>query len=75
MELKTSEDKHIKSTEPEGEISIQQDNTTSMREDGNNVDVENEEVNMAANALMYNALVTIANNKLSVTKYIINGRG
>lgn len=75
LELKTSEDKHIKNTEPQGEISIQKDNTTSMNEDGNNVDLENEEVNMVSNALMYNALITVANNKLSVTKYIINGRG
>lgn len=75
LELKTSEDKHIKNTEDQGEISIQKDNTTSMREDGNNVDVENEEVNMVTNALMYSALVTAANNKLSVTKYIINERG
>lgn len=75
LELKTSEDKHIKNTEDQGEISIQKDNTTSTREDGNNVDVENEEVNMVTNALMYSALVTAANNKLSVTKYIINERG
>lgn len=75
LELKTSEDRHIKNTEAQGEISIQKDNTTSMREDGNNVDVENEEVNMVTNALMYSALVTAANNKLSVTKYIINERG
>lgn len=75
LELKTSEDKHIKNTEDQGEISIQKDNTTSIREDGNNVDVENEEVNMVTNALMYSALVTAANNKLSVTKYIINERG
>ena len=75
LELKTSEDRHIKNTEAQGEMSIQKDNSTSMREDGNNVDLENEEVNMVTNALMYSALVTAANNKLSVTKYIINERG
>lgn len=73
LQLKTSEENHIKSEGDEGEISVEQDSTTSMREDGNNVDVDNEMVNLAANTLMYNALVSQVNSKLSLERYVING--
>jgi flagellar basal-body rod protein FlgB len=46
-----------------------------MRADGNNVDLDVEKVNQAANTLMYNALVTQANSKLSASKYVITGGG
>jgi len=36
------------------------DNTTSMRADGNNVDVDNEMANLAENNVRYNALVQLA---------------
>lgn len=57
-----------------GKITINKDNSTSMRSDGNNVDLDVEKVNQAANTLMYNALITEANNKLNITKAVIAGR-
>ncbi|GKX65483.1 flagellar basal body rod protein FlgB [Inconstantimicrobium mannanitabidum] len=57
-----------------GTITVQKDNSTSMRSDGNNVDLDVEKVNQAANTMMYNALVTEANNRLNITKSIIAGR-
>lgn len=54
-------------------ISVKEDNSTSMRSDGNNVDMDLEKVNQAANTLMYNALITQANSKLSMTKSVISG--
>jgi flagellar basal-body rod protein FlgB len=56
-----------------GKIKIKQDKSTSMREDGNNVDIESEMSNQAANTLLYNALITQANSKLSMTRYVITG--
>lgn len=50
------------------------DDSTSMRMDGNNVDLEVEKVNQAATTLQYNALVTLANSKISLMKSIISGR-
>ena len=44
-----------------------------MRTDGNNVDMDLEKVNQAANSLMYNALITQANSKLNMTKSVILG--
>ncbi|SHE57084.1 flagellar basal body rod protein FlgB [Clostridium fallax] len=58
-----------------GEIKIEKDKSTSMKADGNNVDLDIEKTNQAANTLMYNALITQANNKLSMTKCVINGGG
>jgi flagellar basal-body rod protein FlgB len=73
LELSTNDDKHMKLNGDPGEITIKQDKSSSMRTDGNNVDIDSEMANQAANTLMYNALITQANNRLSNTRYIING--
>lgn len=72
LELKTNDDRHIQTAEEPGQVKIEQDTNSSMREDGNNVDIENEMVNQASNTLMYDALITEASNRLAMTKYIIN---
>ena len=46
----------------------------AVRTDGNNVDLENEKVNQAANTLMYNGLISLTNSKLSMAKSVITGR-
>jgi len=38
-------------------IDIKEDNTTSMRLDGNNVDIDSEMADLAKNNIMYNALI------------------
>jgi len=73
MTLKTTNSKHISNSDSQGNITIEKDETTSMRTDGNNVDLDIEKVNQAANTLKYNALVQQANGKLSTMKYVING--
>ena len=72
--LKQTNSLHIKDDNASGSISIKQDESTSMRTDGNNVDLDLEKVNQAANTLMYNALITQANGKLNSMKDIISGR-
>lgn len=56
-----------------GEIKVNKDTSTSMNKNGNNVDIEIEKTNQAANTLLYNALIGKANSKLSTKKYIISG--
>ncbi len=73
LELKTDNTKHMKLGNDYGAITTNTDNSTSMRSDGNNVDIEVETVNQAANELMYDALITLENNRLSMQKTIING--
>lgn len=75
LELKQTKSKHIKEDSARGSINIKQDKSTSMRMDGNNVDLDLEKVNQASNTLMYNALTTMANGKLNSVKNIISGGG
>ena len=55
-------------------IEVKVDKYSVVREDGNNVDLENEKVNQAASSLQYNALVSLTNTKLAMTKSVIAGR-
>jgi flagellar basal-body rod protein FlgB len=75
VQLEKSDDLHLDGENVAGKIKIKQDKSTSMREDGNNVDIESEMSNQAANTLLYNALITQANSKLSMTRYVITGGG
>ena len=56
-----------------GSIKLEKDEKTSMNINGNNVDIEIEKTNQAANTLLYNALISKANSKLSMKSYIITG--
>ncbi|MBN1532246.1 MAG: flagellar basal body rod protein FlgB [Spirochaetes bacterium] len=47
---------------------IHLDHTTSMRNDGNNVDIEKEEVDAAKNLMRYNAFVTSLNSNFRLLK-------
>jgi len=72
--LKTDDEKHIKIGNSYGQIETKTDDSNSMREDGNNVDMDIEIVNQAANALMYNALVNQVSSRLSMERYVISGK-
>lgn len=72
--LKTDDNKHIQTGSEYGQIKTETDKSTSMREDGNNVDMDNEMTNQAANTLMYNALITQVNSRMAMERYVINGR-
>ena len=71
--LKKTKNEHFNGKLNDSLISVKEDNSTSMRTDGNNVDMDLEKVNQAANTLMYNALITQANSKLKMTKSVITG--
>ncbi|WP_040211215.1 flagellar basal body rod protein FlgB [Clostridium polynesiense] len=76
LDLKLTNEKHMNENgQAYGEIKIEKDTSSSMREDGNNVDLDLEKANQAANTLMYNALITQANSRLSNTRYVITGGG
>lgn len=71
ISLNTNNNKHISSSSNAGQISIKKDTSTSMRTDGNNVDLEVEKSNQAANTLKYQALVQLASTRISNTSYVI----
>ncbi len=54
------------------EARVVRDKATSMRSDGNNVDVDKEMAQLAINQLYYNALSQQLNDRLSVLRYVIN---
>ncbi|NLZ38511.1 MAG: flagellar basal body rod protein FlgB [Firmicutes bacterium] len=47
------------------------DNSTSMRTDGNNVDIEREMVLLSMNQLHFNAVTQALNNRYSIFRYVI----
>lgn len=71
--MKTDNVKHMQTGSSNGDIAVQKDESTSMRQDGNNVDIDLEMTNQAANTLMFNALVKQVNSKIALTSYIIGG--
>ena len=73
MSLKKTNAKHLDGTLDSSIIQVKKDTSTSMRTDGNNVDLDLEKVNQATNTLMYNALITQANSRLAMTKNVISG--
>ncbi|MGG7176585.1 flagellar basal body rod protein FlgB [Clostridium paraputrificum] len=73
LSMKKTNNNHLINNEKNGNISVERDESTSMRADGNNVDLDVEKVNQAANTLKYNALIQQANGKLSNIKYVISG--
>ncbi|MCG8483332.1 MAG: flagellar basal body rod protein FlgB, partial [Clostridia bacterium] len=74
MQLKTTHHKHIDIASHINDIQPQvvKDTSTSMRLDGNNVDIDMENANLAANQLLYNALVQQASTKISTLRYVIS---
>ena len=73
LKMKKTDSKHLDNTDTSGNITVERDESTSMRTDGNNVDLDVEKVNQAANTLKYNALVQKASGKITNMKYVING--
>ena len=53
---------------------IVQEDFTSMRRDGNNVDIDVEMAELAKNSIKYNALIAQMSKEFSKIKMVINGR-
>lgn len=58
----------IEALQPE----VIKDESNSTRLDGNNVDIDFEMSNMAANNILYNTLITQLNSKLSTLRHVIS---
>lgn len=58
---------------PEVKPAVKKDLSTSMRTDGNNVDIDLENAELAMNTIMYSAAATRLNQKLAQIRYVING--
>lgn len=74
--LKTTSSKHINdgNTIETLKYETKKDKSKSMRLDGNNVDIDMEMANLAANQIMYNALISQANSRIAMRRTVINGK-
>lgn len=71
--VKTNE-KHLDGSNGESsDYEVVRDNSTSMNQDGNNVDIDNEMTNLAANTIKYEALINEVNSKITARNFVING--
>ncbi len=74
IKLRTTNKNHISDGSTISTISpkVEKDTSTSMRLDGNNVDIDSEMADLAANSILYNTLISQANSRISIRRYIIS---
>lgn len=73
LTLKTTNSKHMVDQGDTGKgYKVEKDESTSMREDGNNVDVDKEMVDLSSNNMYYNFLISRINGQISSKRYIIS---
>lgn len=75
LKLKTTRDKHISNmpSADSSDITIYEDSNTSVRMDGNNVDIENEMNELAKNTILYNYLSQMVSKEIQRLDMAING--
>ena len=74
MEITANQPGHLKEERLENvKPQIKTDNSTSLREDGNNVDIDTEMTQLAMNSINYQTAITRLNGKLSTLRLVING--
>lgn len=74
LEMITTDPKHINDGADYGDIQVKTDSSTSMNEDGNNVDIDTEMTDEAQNTLKYYALTSEASRRLNMTDSVINSK-
>ena len=55
------------------EPKILENDSTSLREDGNNVDIDSENIELARTQVQYEYMINIISSEISRMKYAING--
>lgn len=71
LSMKLTSPKHIPGVAEGGGSGIVTDQTTSLRNDGNNVDVDREMSNVAENGLYYNSLTRAISSQLGLLRMVI----
>lgn len=72
LELKTTKPVHLKSPKAIAEPRIINDDKTSLRSDGNNVDIDIELANLAENNLYFNSLAHFLSSQLALLRQSIS---
>lgn len=71
LSMKQSSTKHIAGLVDGGGSGVVMDQSTSLRNDGNNVDVDKEMTNVAENGLYYNSLTRTISSQLGLLRMVI----
>ncbi|WP_250861817.1 flagellar basal body rod protein FlgB [Oceanirhabdus seepicola] len=73
--FKRTNEKHLSLNGNKGasNVRVVRDETGEMRSDGNNVDIDNEMTNLAANTLKFNAMVSEMNKLYKMKEMVIKG--
>ncbi|ADL51455.1 flagellar basal body rod protein FlgB [Clostridium cellulovorans] len=74
IELKTTDRRHLSDGTTYGSAVVKKDTKTSVREDGNNVDMDIEMMELSSNQLLNEALVSNLNSRYNMTRSVINGK-
>ena len=72
--LKVTSPQHIQSVPGAAQSAVVTDNSTSFRNDGNNVDIDREMANVAENGLYYNSMTQALTNQLGLLRMVIQGK-
>lgn len=77
VELNTTDARHLGRWPLLSEVEAQVwlDRSTTMRTDGNNVDMDEEMTNLAANNLQYQTVSSLLSDRYAGLKSVISGRG
>ena len=71
LTMKTTKAAHLQTNYFQGSPQISVDRQTSLRNDGNNVDLDVELANLAENSIYYNSLVRFLSSQLSLLRQAI----
>ena len=71
LAMKLTSPKHISGLADGGGSGVVMDQSTSLRNDGNNVDVDREMTNVAENGLYYNSLTRAISSQLGLLRMVI----
>ena len=71
LPLKLTSPQHLSGIAEGGGSGIVEDQSTSMRNDGNNVDIDSEMTNVAENGLYYNSLTRTISSQLGLLRMVI----
>lgn len=72
VSLSRSSSRHLPAAGEDLAPEVSRDSATTMRTDGNNVDIDREMVNLAQNSLNFNLAAQQLNARLAMLRYVIN---
>lgn len=74
LPLKVTSPQHIQDVSSSVQSGVVTDRSTTLRNDGNNVDIDREMANVAENGLYYNSVTQTVTNQLGLLRMAIDGK-